>query len=126
MMSDQAQDNKEWDNVLRQAWVNTSLERDKAIITLSSAGLALIVAFITSQPAHDCLMRTFLLVGMAGFTASAIAGVRCLHINRDIISRELDREPELNHHFSDTILIAGFIVGIVSVFLLGLTSIVAS
>jgi hypothetical protein len=124
-MTDQTPDDKEWDRILRQAWITSSLERDKAIITLSSAGLALLVAFITRVTGHHCVIGVILFIGLVGFTASIIAGVGCLHVNRAIILRELKREQEQDYSLFDKILIAGFVVGVVSIFLIGLVTILS-
>jgi len=118
-MADDEKHDFEWDKLLRQAWLNTSIERDKAIITLSSAGLAVLVTFITKVARSECLIRLFLLIGLLGFTTSVIAGVRCLHINRHFIERELRREPEPKSSLADYLLIWGFISGVVSVALIG-------
>ena len=125
-MSEPIPNDAEWDKTLRQAWITTSLERDKAVITLSSAGLALLVTFIARLPTvHQCIAKLVILIGLIAFTASIVAGVWCLHINREIIRRELKREPETESILPDAILMSGFIAGVCSVFLIGLIAVLS-
>ena len=125
-VSEPTPSDSEWDKTLRQAWITTTLERDKAMITLSSAGLALLVTFMTRlTTVHQCMARLILLIGLIAFTTSIIAGVWCLHINRDIIRRELKREAETVSVLPDVILTSGFIAGVCSVSLIGLIAILS-
>jgi len=119
-MDESSPDQKEWEKILRQAWITTSLERDKAIVTLSSAGLALLVSFLKGAEPGSTLHRLVLLAGMIGFTASSITGVWCFHLNRRIIACELQKMPERSIPFHDHILIWGFILGALSIFCSGL------
>jgi len=117
------QEQAQWNHLLRQSWITTRLERDKAIITLSSAGLGLVVLFITKNPPKQCFMKLLLVIGIVGFTAAIIGGVRCLHINGEIIQRELKREPEKTYLFADALLYSGFLVGVVFLTLIGFATI---
>lgn len=118
--SPQQKDQAEWDRILRQAWVTTSLERDKTIVALSSAGLALLVTFLLKVGAHEFFVRALLLLGVIGFTSSILAGVHCLSVNRSIIQRELRREPEGSPPLADKIVIWGFRVGILAIAAVGI------
>lgn len=118
---------KAWKNMLRQLWFTTSLEKDKSIITLSSAGLALLIAFVTrSSPKADygTMEKMILLLGLCGFTASILAGVRCLGFNREVAEALLADKDEPKS-LADDILRIGFLAGVFAVALIGIAAILS-
>lgn len=100
--------------MLRQAWLNTNIERDKTIITLSSAGLALLANIALNATSQDLGFETVVFVGLLSFTISILAGVYCLHSNRRILETELDRDEENSSDVPDLLLLAGFVLGVLA------------
>jgi hypothetical protein len=63
--------------VLLSAWIETRMERDKTIITLSAAAIALLVTIITAVHINGLWQYLFATIAFAGFI---IASCSCLHI----------------------------------------------
>jgi uncharacterized Tic20 family protein len=118
--SDKDQEEIDFRKLLRETWINTSIERDKTIVTISSAGLGLIVAFLDKLHDANCLVHLIILFGLLGFLASIIGGVWCFHYNRQVVESVLDGKEEPKFSAPDNLLLSGFFIGIFSIVIIGI------
>jgi hypothetical protein len=106
------------------AWINTRMERDKSILTLSAGALGLLVTLITTVGASGPVEALFYLLAFLSFGASCWTAVMIFGRNADYLERlgkgEDCTDPRLAK--LDRILKAGFFTGVVSAALLGGTS----
>lgn len=68
-----------------QAWFNTALEHDKSILTLSTAGVGLLVTLLTTIGAHTCLQRFLFALALLAFVVSSVAVLRIFAKNKSYL-----------------------------------------
>lgn len=111
-------------SALVHAWINTRLDQDKSIIVLSSAGIGLIVTLLTAIGPQDYYEIILYIISMACFSIAIISAVVVLgknsnHIEK-VIKGDKSRDPYLRYWDGSTI--AGFIIGIVFLIIIGVIS----
>lgn len=109
-------------SALIDAWINTRMERDKQVLTLSSLGLGGLMAFGPSlESPSQCVL--WLSSGIC-FLASIAALLHIFKINSDLIEKHLAREQTSEQDgilkSLDYIGIGGFYVGAVLMFSLAI------
>jgi hypothetical protein len=96
------------------AWVGTRMERDKTLLTVSSAGLGLLATLATKAGPSTGLEFAFYLMAGASFLTTIICGVLVLGKNADhieaVIAGNNERDKLLD--FLDRIIFWGFILGV--------------
>jgi hypothetical protein len=110
--------------IVLNAWVLSRLEKDKAILTLSSAGIGLLVTLITKfgvKSQCELLLYTF---GILIFIVAAGCIVAIFHFNanhlKKVVKEEESESPFLQ--FLDKAAATLFILGLVNLFAIGLLS----
>lgn len=110
--------------IVASAWIETRMERDKTLVTLSAAAIGLLVTLLTTVGA-----RSFLEVAL--FVCAALAFIVTLTVTLRIFARNSDHleaiaqgksggDPTLEKY--DKFAVRSFLFGVVIFFLIGLLS----
>lgn len=107
--------NVEFYSHLVNGWITTRMEKDKAILTLSTAGLGVLVAFFNNIVYSD--ITSLLLYGLSliFFIVAIISGVWILSENADYCEAIIKEEEAKNEKLIDILdksLIYSFILGL--------------
>lgn len=110
------------------AWVNTRMERDKSLLTLSLGGIALLGTVTTTIGVHGQLQIVTISAGFLGFLVCAVAAVAAFHWNADYLESEIkagapDGAKAMTPkrlEVADITMFAGFTLGLVSTVALGI------
>ncbi len=110
-----------------EAWVNTKMERDKSLLTLSGGGIALLGTVATTIGVRGIPQIVAIIAGFGGFLVCAVAAVAAFHWNGDYLAREIaraPRDPTANTpkrlRAADWAMFAGFTAGLLGTVVLGL------
>jgi hypothetical protein len=103
-------------SVLLQAWIQTRMERDKTIVTLSAAGLGLLVTILTTVGVIHAWLLLLFVGAIVGFVTSISASLVIYQLNSQHIEHALrgssERDPRLERYdktsFRAFLLGAGF------------------
>lgn len=114
-------------SALVNAWVSSQMERDKAILTVSSAAIGLLVTllkfFVPSSLQVACYIFAF-----AGFGLAIVSAIRIFERNGHYIRSLLgdDTTPDNDERLEslDKQIKGGFYIGLAAVLILGLSSFV--
>lgn len=103
------------------AWFNTKLEKDKSIITISSAAIGLLVTILTSKGISSLWQVSFYLLSFASFLVAIITAIDILDKNAEQIEKDLTAKGNINKILgrSDLIIKRAFYAGIIFTILLG-------
>lgn len=105
-----------------QGWIATRMERDKSLLTLSAAGIGLLVTLLTSVGAASWLLAAICSVAIVSFICCLITAIQIFGRNADYLEKVVHgtqaRDPLLAK--LDRWLHRCFIVGIVFTVLFGL------
>ena len=108
--------------VLLSAWIQTRMERDKAVVTVSAAGIGLLVTLLTTVGVHDFWQRFVTIGAFIGFFGSIWISLTIYELNAGHIEYSLKggngKDPKLER--CDKLSRAFFSSGIVCLMLLGL------
>lgn len=107
--------NVEFYSHLVNAWLTTRMEKDKAILTLSTAGLGVLVTFFNNISYAN--INSLLLYGLSliFFIVAIISGVWILSENADYCEAVIKEEEPKNEKLIiilDKFLMGGFIIGL--------------
>jgi hypothetical protein len=111
-------------SALVDAWINTRMERDKSLLTLSSAGIGLLVTLLTAGKAHDDVLKPWFIAGFLSFAATLLLSILVFHRNANLI-RALVRDPDAGDRLLDVLdwlLVGSFLLGVAACVGLGLSS----
>lgn len=105
------------------AWFNTKLEKDKSIITISSAAVGLLVTILTTKGVHSFCQVVFYFFAFASFLVAIITAVNILDKNAEQIEKDLTGNGNINAILgrSDLIIKLSFYSGIIFTILLGIS-----
>lgn len=80
-------------------WLNTKLERDKSILTLSAGGIGLLATLLTTVGPGTPLVLAGYIVAMAAFSIARATVINVFDRNakhlEQVMRRELERDPKL-------------------------------
>lgn len=111
-------------SVLLSAWIQTKMERDKALVTLSSAGIGLLVTLLTTVPVRQAFQIPLFVIAVAAFLCTILCSLRIYQMNSDHIERAIkgssEKDPKLEKY--DKLSVSGFAVGVLAALLFGLVS----
>ena len=112
-----------------QGWINTRMERDKSLLTLSAAALGLLVTLLTSVGVKSILLAAFYALAIICFTCALITAIKIFRRNADYlekIAQEKDKEnlktEEVCLRKLDKLLYLSFIIGVVFALVIGVIS----
>ena len=89
----QDQDNEKavaYFSAILNARINTNMERDKALLTLSSAGIGLIVTLLTTVGVSTWLNAFLLAASIIAFSTSIWFAIQIFEVNSDYLDADLD------------------------------------
>jgi len=95
-MSNEIQKGKEvaYYSAIVQAWINTRMECDKSLLTLSAAALGLIVTLITSVGINSILLAIFYTASVFFFLFALIVGIKIFRWNSEYLEKIAKDEQE--------------------------------
>lgn len=109
------------------AWINTRMERDKSVLTISVGAVAVLGTVATAVGVHGTAQRIAFAVAFLAFVASAGGAVGAFHWSAQYVEAEARREPATPHLPSprslkvvDQIMLWGMLVGLAGALVLGL------
>lgn len=105
------------------AWFNTKLEKDKSIITISSAAIGLLVTIITTKGVQNLIQGALFSVAFIGFLSAIITVIQTLDKNAEQIQMDLSNQGNVNHELgrNDLIISLSFYVGIIFTIFIGIS-----
>ncbi|MCW4456156.1 hypothetical protein OK348_15305 [Flavobacterium sp. MXW15] len=74
------------------AWYASAMEHDKSLLTLSTAGIGLLVGFMSSRAAGGMLPFWLLVGGMIAFLLTILLVLRIYHVNKSYLERIIRSE----------------------------------
>lgn len=111
-------------SVLLQAWIDTKMERDRTIVTLSSAGVGLIVTILTMVGTKRCWEIGLYGCAVAGFLMAIAASLLIFHRNSAHIEQAIggSSEKDVQLEKYDSIQMASFVSGVALLAIVGVGS----
>lgn len=114
-------------NAVVTGWVNTRMERDKSLLTLSGGGIALLTSVATAVGVASVWQIVAIAVGFADFVVSAGAAVAAFAFNATYLESEVTRAPHVpaaaestrRLRQADRIMIGAFVIGVIATALFG-------
>lgn len=105
------------------AWFSTKLEKDKSLLTISSAAVGLLVSIITAKGVQDYYQIIFYSLALLGFLIAIITVVNIFDKNAEQIEKNLMDESHINTTLSkyDMTLACSFYIGIFFTILIGIS-----
>lgn len=103
------------------------MEKDKSILTLSAAGIGLLVTLLTTVGPHSWIEAIFYALAFAGFTFSALTAVRIFDRNADYLLQLANDKDESDPRLRslDRRLLKGFLFGVAFTVLIAVSSAIA-
>jgi hypothetical protein len=108
------EEQKEFRGQLRNAWMQTSLERDKSILTLSFGAIGLLFVIVDKLPISNHATLLIFLLAILSFMIAVVSVVWIFQENRPILQSQLKGEDE-NSKFADLLdhlAVGGFCLGL--------------
>lgn len=111
-------------SVLLGAWINTRMERDKTLITLSAAGVALLVTILTAIGVAHRWEIILYGVAFVCFVTTIVSSLRIYQLNSEHIEKDIRgegaRDPRLKSY--DRRSFAAFMIGILMTIVIGVVA----
>lgn len=113
-----------WYSALVSAFVDSSIERDKSLLTLSSGGIAILITIMTTVGLASLRDLILLIVAAVAFLIAIFLLLIIFNMNKKYLIKlandDKTQKPPLK--IFDRIVFACFIIGIVSALLVGISS----
>ena len=111
-------------SALVSAWIQSRMERDRSLITLSSAGIGLLLTLSSTVGPDGFLTFSLYCIGFVGFAVTIISGLSIFHRNSLHIERLIAEKQTTDPLLArlDSISRTGFTLGVLSIVLLGVTA----
>jgi hypothetical protein len=107
-------------DILIQAWIENRMERDRTVLTLSSAGLGLLATLLAAIGFGSWRQFVVYIGAAIAFLISVFGGLAVFHFNsnyvQDLFHRRKPKTRLMN--LSTKVLVVGFLIGIVLTLLL--------
>ena len=111
-------------SVLLGAWIQTKMERDKTLVTLSAAAIGLLVTILTTVGVKSFWEVPFFAVAVVSFLVTIWSSLAIYQLNskhlEDAIRGSSEKDPRLEKY--DKRSIRAFIVGSLAALIIGLLS----
>ena len=89
-------------SVLLNSWINTKMERDKALITLSAAGIGLLVTILIARGVNHSYYLLLFAGAFGGFIVTIFSSLRIYELNSQHIESNIrgssDKDPRLEQY----------------------------
>lgn len=102
-------------------WINTKLERDKSLLTISSAGIAAVVALYASKGINSTVEAYLLVTSLISFIFAIVIIIRIFDRNGEIFKAAAHGEKPVSLKKLDVAASSFFLIGIVTAILVVLT-----
>jgi len=100
-------------NRLRDAWVETAIERDRNLLMLSSGGIGLLLTIADKLPLSTQFTLCLFMGAVFAFLVSAISTVWIFHVNKGIVESQLNSLQQRNDAgVLDKLAVWGFAAGV--------------
>ena len=111
-------------SVLLQAWIQTKMERDKTLVTLSAAGTGLLVTILTTAGVRRIWEVLLYLGSFAGFLTTIWTSLTIYQLNSKHVETELKQSkwPDLKLEKYDKRSTRAFILGAICACLIGVVA----
>ncbi len=111
-------------SALLSAWIDTRMERDKTLISLSAAGIALLVTLLTTVGAPNLFVLLLYVIAFVSFASCLGSGIKVFRENSDHIRELINRgsADDLTLKRYDKVLVCSFVAAAISLILIGLAS----
>ncbi len=114
-------------SVLLAAWIQTRMERDKTIVALSAAAIGLLVTLLTTKGVPRWWLLLPYTTAFVGFAVSIGTALAIYQKNSEKIESDMRGSGDPKYRFIDLApydraAIIGFLVGAISVIVIGLSS----
>ena len=77
---------------LVSAWINTSMEQDKSILSISVAGIGVFITLLTTSKSMNFCSIVFAFLSMVSFLITTVLILIIFSKNTDYIEKEIQRE----------------------------------
>ena len=110
-------------STMLSAWIETKMERDKTLVTLSAAGIGLLVTILTALDVESKWMLLLFFISFIGFGFCIWMALQIYQLNSIRIENELNEQhADLKLKKYDKKTIWSFLLGVVAMCLIGLLS----
>ncbi len=93
-------------------WLNTTLEKDKSILTLSAAGIGVLVTFSNSINTNDLVLFFNYIFALMFFVIAVITSIYIFGINAKYLMKVIHKKPTKSIVCYDYLLSFSFIMGL--------------
>jgi hypothetical protein len=111
-------------SVLLSAWINTKMERDKTLVTLSAAAIGLLVTILTTVGVNNIWEIPLFVTAVSSFLVTIWSSLVIYQINSEHLESAIkgssEKDPRLVKY--DKRSIKAFIIGSISALLIGVLS----
>lgn len=111
-------------SVLLSAWIQTKMERDKTLVTLSSAAIGLLITVLTTIGVQSIYEIILFIIAVCAFLTTIYSSLMIYQLNskhlEDALRGSSETDPSLEKY--DKISIRAFILGAVFALMVGATS----
>ena len=110
---------------LVNSWLNTRMEKDKSILTLSTGAIGLLITLLSAKGVVNCYQASFYFGALISFLTSDISILIILEKNAEHIEEVL-RNPKTKQNLKklDRCAFFSFVFGLIFSFLIGLSTII--
>lgn len=110
-------------STLLSAWIQTKMERDKTLVTLSSAGIALLVTILTTAGVSSLYLLILFLGAFIGFGLCIWTSLQIYQLNSTHLENELRSvNTDLKLEKYDKRSLRSFLAGVICICIIGLFS----
>ncbi len=111
-------------SVLLTAWIQTRMERDKTLITLSAIAIGLLVTILTTVGVRSIWELIFFAVAVGSFLITILSSLKIYQLNSEHLEAAIrgssQKDPRLEQY--DKRSSRSFITGLISVILIAIVS----
>jgi len=111
-------------SVMLSAWIETRMERDRTLVTLSAAAIGLIVTILTTAGVSGWVPLLLIVLSLSGFGLCIWSALVIYQLNAEHIEKEIREESDssVNLEKFDKRSVRSFIAGVIFFVLFGVSS----
>lgn len=110
-------------STLLSAWIQTKMERDKTLVTLSSAAIALLVTILTTVGTSNFYLFTLYIIAFLGFGTCIGTSLKIYQLNSKHLENEIrNKNTNLKLEKYDKLSFFSFLLGVLLLCSIGLYS----
>lgn len=110
--------------VLLSAWIQTNMERDKTLVTLSSAAIGLLITILTTVGVGNVWMIVLFIIAICSFIVTIWSSLVIYQLNSKHLENALKGSSEVDTKLEkyDKLSIRAFVIGAIAAMLIGALS----